>query len=59
MRVEQLTRPLAASSCLEGINYIAGEEQYTLKTLPEIDTKIPLDAAYRDARAMFDAGASG
>ena len=63
---------------MHGINYIVGEQQYTLKTLPgeqfsglellclqyvgfqlvrpEIDTKIPLDAAYRQAKAMFDAG---
>ena len=63
---------------MNGINYIAGEQQYTLKTLPgeqfsglellclqyvgfqlvrpEIDTKIPLGAAYREAKAMFDAG---
>ena len=66
---------------MDGINYIAGEQQYTLKTLPgeqfsglellclqyvgfqlvrpEIDTKIPLDAAYRQAKAMFDAGKTG
>ena len=63
---------------INGINYIAGEQQYTLKTLPgeqfsglellclqyvgfqlvrpEIDTKIPLGAAYRQAKAMFDSG---
>ena len=66
---------------MNGINYIAGEQQYTLKTLPgeqfsglellclqyvgfqlvrpEIDTKIPLGAAYRQAKAMFDADMKG
>ena len=30
-----------------------------LLTRPEVDTKIPLDAAYRSARTMFDAGMGG
>ena len=66
---------------MNGINYIAGDETYTLKSIPgkqfsglhlicleyagfqvthpEIDTKIPLEQAYRDAKTMFDAGMTG